>query len=96
MKYNTGDRVRIVNYGHKISVHPEMLHYMPKCPVIGKDQSGGYVIDIDPRLIGREGIIEKEFMGEYSIKGIGAWYNPDQLELIQANNVLASTAPHLS
>jgi uncharacterized membrane protein YkvA (DUF1232 family) len=71
MKYNTGDKVKIINYGH-------MIHVFAK------------PVDMIPEIIGKMGIIQ-DATGDvqgYSIVGIPekhAWYNADQLELVNAN-----------
>lgn len=81
MKYNIGDKVRIINYGH-------MIHIGTGVP--GREPGP---CDIRPELIGLEGVVEKGILTQgvpgYSIDGIGAWYHEDQLELVMKNNVYA-------
>lgn len=74
-KYNLGERVVVVNYGHKIYQHKK-----------GQDFS----IDFSPELVGQKGIIVKvetvQNMSHYALGGIEgkhAWYNEDQIELIK-------------
>jgi hypothetical protein len=75
--YVVGDKVKVVNYGHRIW-----------------ENRGGdkIVFDIAPQIVGKIGIINKvestQGIHGYSIDGIKgkvAWYNDDQLEMVQAN-----------
>lgn len=73
-KFKTGDIVRIVNYGHRYweTVDGEV-----------------YVRDMNPDLVGQVVVIEKvsitQEIPHYSVIGVSksAWYNEDQLELIE-------------
>ncbi len=73
-KFNVGDKVKIVNYGH-------VMWYMK-----GESILKG---DLRKDLLGKEGIVIEindtqvpyvEY--SYSVNGLGAWFNEDQLELI--------------
>ena len=83
-KYNKGDRVRIINYGHQI---------WEQSGVPGKVK----VIDLSPELVGRLGTIQYSYNDEYdkvqrdrpeqySIKFDNgrevSWFTPNQLERI--------------
>ncbi len=77
MKYKTGDKVRIVNYGHRIFSNMN-----------GKFE----IIDISAELVGMEGIIKEGKVTQdrpsYVLDGIPnkcAWYDEEQLEMISPN-----------
>jgi len=87
-KFKRGDKVRVVNYGHRFwSYNP-----VPESnfPVLFDNKEEGYkVYDMSPELIGQEGIIVKNInsqgMKQYSLEGIkgkSAWYDEQQLEKV--------------
>lgn len=75
MRLKSGDKVRIINYGHHI---------------FDIDENGEFrVIDLVPEIVGKIGVIDRatetQTSGQYSIIGIPgktAWYDDKQLELI--------------
>ncbi len=72
-KFNIGDKVKVVNYGHII---------------ISCEKGIRTNVDITKNIVGKIGIIQTINGGQYSIFGIPekvAWYNEDQLELVSAN-----------
>lgn len=88
-KFKVGDRVRIVNYGHLIYVHPEstMLELFTSKPYSKSKEM--VTFDLNPRIIGTEWIITEAKV----IQGIDgyeihndtntiAWVHNNQLELI--------------
>jgi len=87
-KFSPGDKVRIINYGHPIWVSKNS-EFKPGWPIISEDEN---IIHYDslPEIVGKEGVISKTTITQerpyYAIEGISekhAWYNEDQLELIE-------------
>jgi hypothetical protein len=82
-KFKLGDRVRVVNYGAKLltSINLSKENF-------GEKLKSPQIIDPMPYLIGKAGIIEQvSSTGGYAIEGIPekyAWYDEQQLELIEA------------
>lgn len=77
MKYGIGDKVKVVNYGALLWDNLD-----------GKTK----VRDIRPEIVGKEGIISKaeifQDRPQYAIDGIPkkhAWYDEEQLEMINQN-----------
>jgi hypothetical protein len=76
--FNKGDRVRIINYGHRIALH--------------KKGGGLEMTDISPELVGQEGIIDEvndmQGIPIYSILGPNkhAWYHENQMEKIDGKD----------
>ena len=86
-KFNTGDKVRIVNYGHIAieSIHDEISLGGP----IIWERGNMRAIDVSPELVGKKAIItEGDDDFGYSLKTKKdkmAWFSPDQLEMITPN-----------
>jgi len=80
MKYNTGDRVKLVNYGHQTWIRP-------------KDGDKVKVYDLQPDLVGREAIVvegvttqnQEKYVLDIKGKGKQAWFSTKQLVLIKKN-----------
>lgn len=87
--YNIGDRVRIVRYGQLMFAPNNKFYSRLKFPIIAKDDET-IVFDWRSDLIGGDGIIANisttQDIPTYSIQGIGAWFNEDQLELVINNH----------
>jgi hypothetical protein len=88
-KFGIGDKVRVVNYGSIMIVHPNMQEYVPK----SAKPLGCWRYDTDSGLVGKEGIVcevsTPQDRPQYAIEGIPqkhAWYDEEQLELITKNN----------
>jgi hypothetical protein len=90
-KFNIGDKVRVIKYGH-LSFMAKSLHVSQ--PIIKNMSDGYYLVDSAPELVGRVGIVSvvghhlQNDGYEYTLNGIPqkhAWYNEEQLELINAN-----------
>ena len=87
-KFKLGDKVKIVNYGAIVwtskrlskSVIPDSYKFLEENDTV-------FVYDTNPDLVGQEGIVEKVSGNQYALQGpyIHAWYNEEQLELINAN-----------
>jgi hypothetical protein len=70
-KFKIGDKVRIINYGHRIYDIKNGKLCNP--------------IDINPDIIGKKGVIVEKHGKQYAIHGIKtkyAWYDKEQLEAI--------------
>lgn len=71
-KFEIGDQVRVVNYGHYIF------------DIVGESFRK---IDINPEVVGKVGVvIDISNDAQYALKGIPkkhCWYSEDQLELIK-------------
>ncbi len=87
--FKKGDKVRIIKYGSLIWMNKKAENPKVSWPIVSEDENR---IWYDPmsQLIGKEGIIEERNDRterlQYSIRGIPgkhAWYNGDQLELIE-------------
>ena len=83
-KFKTGDKVRVIKYGHPYWSWQKM----PGMKMLSKDKSP-YWYDKSPELVGQEGVIDKvtKTQGNYKysingIKGKYAWYDEDQLEKV--------------
>jgi len=76
-KFKIGDRVKIVNYGHRI------ISYKP---LIGAKLLGPNEYDIRPEMVGKVGAIYEVGKSGYGIdldgRGKHAWYDKVQLEKI--------------
>lgn len=76
MKFNIGDKVEIINYGH-------IIWHMQDDKLVAHDMS--------PELIGQQGIItdahQTQGKDTYALQGPNkaAWYDNGQLKLIQTN-----------
>lgn len=87
-RYKVGDRVRVVHYGHAIWEHKSEDISVSSFPII--QQSDEWIVrDMSPEMIGREGIVKTVSLAQgkpsyalSEIKGKAAWYNEDQLELV--------------
>lgn len=87
-KFKTGDKVRIIQYGHRIWFSHDMPKPGFKYPILGVSEHFE-VRDMSPELVGQEGIVEKSEVTQgriqyilQGIKGKSAWYDEKQLELI--------------
>ncbi len=68
-KFKIGDKVKVVEYGHII---------------FSCFDGTTKAIDINPKVIGKKGIVTEILQGTYALDGIPekiAWYKDDQLEL---------------
>lgn len=88
-KFNIGDHVRIINYGHIIWVNKKFPKEYLNLHIIG-EQDNIIFIDMYPELVGEKGVVSKishtQGQSEYSLSGVkgkASWYNDNQLELIQ-------------
>lgn len=87
-KFNLGDRVKVVNYGHKLWYSKSNNTEFPSWPILKEDDKA-IIYDMNPEMIGKEGVVrissETQGKPEYAleIQGKQAWYNEDQLELIK-------------
>ena len=96
--YSIGDKVKIVNYGALIwynkkewkKMYDEGFVTKLKPDNIIAENNTIWTIDIMPKKVGEEAIIQKVNTAthSYSLKGkdwSSAWYNEDQLEMINKN-----------
>ena len=85
-KFKVGDKVEIINYGRAMwfNTTMEQLDGYKDLPLLKKEGDIEWR-DIRKELIGRRGIIVKALktqgVDEYSIDGVGAWYQNSQLKL---------------
>jgi len=86
-KYNVGDKVKIVNYGHAVWENKEHDKYPSRLPLIKEDKHLRWV-DMSHEVIGQSGIVVevKDVQGtpNYAIDGIKgkhAWYTEDQMQI---------------
>lgn len=82
-KFKVGDKVRIVNYGHAILMSKRNINLEEsgfKFLKEAEDLPFQVWIDINPSLVGKSGEIVEVGMTGYSIKGIGSWFQDNQLE----------------
>lgn len=89
--FDTGDKVRVINYGHIMWMNTKLTDYYNDFTPIKEDGDIKWY-DVMPELIGKEGVIEKgickQGKHQYSLQGVKgkvAWYSNDQLELINKN-----------
>ena len=90
-KFNIGDKVKIINYGHLMCEHVDDHVKIKGCPVYKTE--GKYVfVDMEPHLKGRRGLISgiTKTQGDWGYKIVFkhdslAWLDEEQLELINAN-----------
>jgi len=75
MKFNLGDKVKVVNYGHQVFTTSNGVRSE---------------YDALPGIVGKEGMVTKvstvQNKPSYSVSGIpekGSWFNEDQLELVK-------------
>ena len=92
-KFNIGDKVEIINYGHIMweSKTTELEHSLSKhFPILKEDDKFRW-IDVEPKLVGQTGIVSKrtETQGQnnYALEGPNkhAWYAEVQLKMINKN-----------
>ena len=89
-KYKTGDKVRIVNYGHLIWIHEnEIMNYDKSIGVFLGKNGFMHWYDIRPEKIGRIYVVanENDMGGSYQLNNLDgsygfAWADEKQLELI--------------
>ena len=93
-KFNIGDKVRVIEYGSLMWRHKEEHNKWESS--LGKSSFKLYKevgdilwLDTMPEIVGKKGVIDNisNIQGDdkYSIKGImgkTAWYNENQLELV--------------
>lgn len=76
-KFKIGDMVKVVNYGHRLLMGPDM-----------QLQGYPYKWDMRPEVVGQTGIVttaeETQGRSQYVVEGPSkhAWYDDDQLELV--------------
>jgi len=96
-KFLIGDRVRVVNYGglawHSVKDWKRMFDQKSVSdetpPNLLKEQEDLYVYDINPSIVGKEGVVREVDLTQgkfkYALDGIAgksAWYDDQQLEKI--------------
>ena len=85
-KFKIGDKVEIINYGHRFWSYEEESSYAKL--LFANIEEGYKVYDALPHLVGQKGVIDavNDVQGRpfYSIKGPDkhAWYDENQLQLI--------------
>lgn len=93
MKFKSGDRIRIINFGSWVLVPntPEYQDFINRSVVLGTKNDDIIMIDPLPELVGKTGVIKEclytQGIEKYSIEpdetGVKtAWYTAQQLELI--------------
>ncbi len=91
-KFNTGDKVKIINYGQLFWENKNTTDKKLDFPIIHETETLIFK-DFAPELVGKEAIIlyHSETQGQinYSLQIIGgqkmSWFNENQLELIAKN-----------
>ncbi len=99
-KFKIGDKVEIVNYGHLIfyagnsGIEYDILSRT--CPVVAILDNGTKAFDLNPKLIGEQGVIKEvddsdETVTKYALDGLNkaSWYNDDQLQLVSPTTDVA-------
>jgi len=95
-KFKVGDKVKVVNYGHLIwqnktnqdaerKFHENNGIPYKELKVLSDDGKTQW-LDLNPDLVGKEGIVDKiSDSGDYALKGLSkyAWYSEKQLELVK-------------
>jgi hypothetical protein len=96
-KYKEGDKLKVINYGHPIwsskkewqKAHESGLANEKPSNIIYETEDY-YVWDMTPSVIGQSGIVKTAMVTHgvpaYSIDGIkgkSAWYDEQQLELVE-------------
>ena len=87
-KLKTGDKVKIVRYGHLIwyykSQYPKEYTNHPKNVISETDTI--WWVDMRPDLVGKEDVVEQvtntQGRAKYSLVKNRAWYSDDNLELL--------------
>ena len=89
--FGVGDMVRVINYGHPIWVSKKESEAFECFPLISRGENGDWR-DINPKIVGESGIIEKcesvQGIYKYAISGIPgkhAWYDEKQLKMANKN-----------
>ena len=89
-KFEIGDKVKIINYGHLMWCHKDSQ--LPGNYKFLSKHDNVSLYDTAPELIGQIGIVTQcgKTQGEdrYSLSGIQgkcSWYHNDQLELVNKN-----------
>lgn len=83
MPFKIGDKVRVVNYGHLVTMKEQYAKSM-SFPIY-KKEGKNWMMDMCPEAVGKKGTVESLLDGKYAINGIKekhAWYDDGQLELI--------------
>lgn len=106
MKFNTGDRVRIIKYGSVMwcPANDEYFEWAKKLKIL-KEEDGVLTVDTHPEWIGEEAIVEKgeatQNMEQYILQPFNknlkvAWYSVNQLELVNpnVNETTMAQVPH--
>lgn len=85
VKFKIGDKVRVINYGHKMWMHKDVINHPQwhKDTPILKEEENILWCDVEPSLVGKIGEIREvvqvkrisadgneESVGQYSINGI--------------------------
>jgi hypothetical protein len=90
-KFNRGDRVRIVNYGHLMWVSVSQSSLIGSNFPLYKRSGDVNWYDVSDYLIGQEGVVRSVINENqrplYSLKGPNktCWYDEGQLELVKAD-----------
>lgn len=83
-KFKLGDRVKIVNYGCKLTISKQdYKDFELKYPIL-KDKGNFLIVDDRPERLGKITTIEKvdadNFGNQYSTTTMGSWYDESQLK----------------
>lgn len=85
-KFKTGDKVRIVNYGHLIWSWTEIKE-TATFKFIGQSENKMFWYDMCPERVEKEDVVlevkETQDSWGYSLVNNGAWYSDKNLELIE-------------
>lgn len=95
--FKVGDKIRIVNYGHRLWWHKSDWEKYKNTvgskmtPYANSEDGKILFFDLAPEKIGREDVIIKHTESQpnfhqYALEKNGAWFSPNQLELINDNN----------
>lgn len=83
-KFNIGDKVKIVKYGHIMTGRVDNPH-MHRFPIV--DIEGTLMdVDVEPSLIGQTGVVvertKTQGVNQYALHGPNkyAWYDEEQIE----------------
>ena len=85
--YKSGDKVKIVKYGHLIWQNKKLYSPEISYPIF-KENDTIMWLDLSPELVGQEGVVDEVVMTQgipnYSINGLNkhAWYQEPQMELV--------------
>jgi hypothetical protein len=85
-KFTIGDKVKVVKYGHPIWFNKQFKQEI-EFPILFEDDNSIWC-DINSEIVGKIGIVDGVSNNRYSLFGIpemAAWYNEEQLEMVNAN-----------